>query len=126
MTTNRGGPMADIRGVGKPITYSNDNPIEPWMNALRAEREKVKREPRNDEERRLLARWLGYRGRDELEGIVGSASYAYSHFGAELDSEWRLLLADHIRTEAGHGWGYIKQGDAVDPSYDHAAPDPEF
>ncbi len=118
--------MADVQGVGRPITYSDDNPVEKWMERLRKERDKIKREPKNDEERRLLGRWLGYRGRDELEGIVGSACYAYSHFGAEMDSEWRLVLADHIRTEAGHGWGYIKQGDAVDPSIDHSQPDPDF
>src|SRR5690242_1839931 len=102
--------MADIRGAGTTITYAEDNPVGEWMDTLRKEREKVKREPRTDEERRLLGRWLGYRGRDELQCIVGSAAYAYTHFAAEIDSEWRLLLADHMRTEAGHGWGYIKQG----------------
>ncbi len=118
--------MADIGGVGKTITYSEENPVGEWMDKLRKEREKVKREPRSDEERRLLGRWLGYRGRDELQCIVGSAAYAYTHFASELDSEWRLLLADHMRTEAGHGWGYIKQGDLVDPSIDHGQPDPAF
>jgi hypothetical protein len=118
--------MADIRGAGKAITYSEDNPVGQWMDRLRKERDTVKREPRDDAERRLLGRWLGYRGRDELEGIVGSAAYAYTHFAGELDSEWRLLLADHMRTEAGHGWGYIRQGDAVDPSVDHSQPDPAF
>ncbi len=118
--------MADIRGVGIPITYSDDNPIEHWMNDFRKQRERLKRKPKDDAERRLLARWLGYRGRDELESIVGSATYAYTHFAGELDSEWRLLLADHIRTEAGHGWGYIKQGDMLEPSTDHGLPDPEF
>src|SRR5712692_7550099 len=105
--------MPNLAGVGTQISYSDDNPIEHWMDGLRKSRDSVKREPGNDKERQLLARWLAYRGRDELEGIVGAACYAYSHFGVELDSEWRLLLADHIRTEAGHGWGYIKQGDAV-------------
>jgi len=118
--------MADIRGVGTPITYSDDNPVGQWMDRIRKERDAIKREPKDDAERRLLGRWLGYRGRDELEGIVGSACYAYSHFAAEMDSEWRLLLADHIRTEAGHGWGYIRQGDSVDPSIDHSKPDPDF
>src|SRR5487761_1654380 len=121
-----GSGMADIRGVGKAITYSDDNPIEEHMEKLRKERDKLKRDPRGAEERRLLGRWLGYRGRDELEGIVGSACYAYTHFAADLDSEWRLLLADHIRTEAGHGWGYIKQGDLVDSSINHSLPDPDF
>jgi len=118
--------MADVSGVGTPITYSDNNPVGQWMDRKRKERESLKREPQDDEERRLLGRWLGYRGRDELEGIVGSACYAYTHFAGELDSEWRLLLADHIRTEAGHGWGYIKQGDAVDAAIDHSQPDSEF
>lgn len=118
--------MADVRGVGTPITYSDDNPVEQWMERVRKERDKLKREPRDDAERRLLGRWMGYRGRDELESIVGSACYAFSHFAGEMDSEWRLLLADHIRTEAGHGWGYIKQGDLIDPSMDHSQPDPDF
>ena len=116
--------MADIRGVGKLITYSDDNPISNWIEELREQRKPHKREPQNDAERKLLARWLGFRGRGELEHIVGSACYAYSHF--EMDPEWRYLLADHIRTEAGHGWGYIKQADLVDPSRDHSKPDPEF
>ena len=118
--------MADIRGVGKPITYSEDNPVTEWVEQFYKEREALKREPRDQAERELLGRWLGFRGRSELEGICGEAAHVYSHFGAELDSEWRYILADHIRTEAGHGWGYIRQGDLVDPSRDHSLPDPEF
>jgi len=118
--------MPDLRGVGTPISYSDDNPVTHWVEALRKSRDTIKREPKDDQERKLLARWIDYRGRDELECIVGSACYAYTHFAAEIDSEWRLLLADHIRTEAGHGWGYIQKGKALDPSFDHAAPDPEF
>jgi len=116
--------MADIRGVGKQITYRDDNPISGWVDELRKKRDAQKREPKDDAERKLLARWLGYRGRGELESIVGSACYAYSHF--EMDYEWRYLLTDHIRTEAGHGWGYIQQGNALDPSRDHSRPDPDF
>ncbi len=118
--------MADLRGVGTPITYTEDNPIDDWMRRFRKEREALKREPANDQERQLLARWLGYRGRSEMEDIVGAACYAFSHFAGEIDSEWRLILADHIRTEAGHGWGYIQQAKALDPSRDHTQPDPEF
>jgi hypothetical protein len=118
--------MANLAGVGTPITYSDDNPISDWVEALRKGRDTIKREPKSDEERKLLARWMAYRGRDELECIVGAGCYAYAHFAGEIDSEMRLLLADHIRTEAGHGWGYIQQGNALDPSYDHGAPDPEF
>src|SRR5262245_39730553 len=103
--------MSDIRGVGKKITYSDDNPVSNWIEALREQRNAHKREPKNDAERKLLARWLGYRGRGELERIVGAGCYAYSHF--EMDPEWRYLLADHIRTEAGHGWGYIQQANAA-------------
>jgi hypothetical protein len=118
--------VPDIAGVGTPITYSEDNPVSHYIDALRKQNDGARREPKTDDERKLLARWLAYRGRDELESIVGSACYAYTHFAGELDSEWRLLLADHIRTEAGHGWGYIQQGNALDPSHDHAAPDPDF
>src|SRR5499426_682486 len=116
--------MADIRGVGKKITYSDDNPISEWVENLRRGRGAQKREPKDDTERELLGRWLAYRGRDELENIVGSACYAYTHF--DMDPEWRLLLADHIRTEAGHGWGYIQQGNALNPKRDHTQPDPDF
>lgn len=116
--------MADIRGVGKPISYAEDNPITGWVENLRRSREAMKREPRDQAERELLGRWLAYRGRDELEETVGIACYACAHF--DMDHEWRYLLTDHIRTEAGHGWGYIKQGDAIDPSRDHSRPDPEF
>ena len=118
--------MADLRGVAKPITYSEDNPIAEWVDGLRRQRDALKREPCDQAERELLGRWLGFRGRWELEHIVGLGCYAYTHFAAELDSEWREILAEHIRTEAGHGWGYIRQGDVVDPSRDHALPDPEF
>ncbi|MGH7845873.1 MAG: hypothetical protein ACREQW_11985 [Candidatus Binatia bacterium] len=116
--------MSDVRGVGKKITYSDDNPISQWVEDLREKRKPQKREPKNDAERKLLARWLGFRGRGELERIVGAGCYAYSHF--EMDPEWRYLLADHIRTEAGHGWGYIQQANLVEPSRDHSKPDPGF
>jgi len=119
--------MADIRGVGKPITFSDENPVREWVEStLYMNRDHRKREPANDEERVRLARWLGYRGRQELEGIVGSAAYAYTHFAGELDSEFRYHLAEHMGTEAGHGWGYIRQGDLVEPERDHSKPDPEF
>jgi hypothetical protein len=77
--------MADIRGVGKRITYSDDNPISEWIEELRDKQKPRKREPQNEAERKLLARWLGFRGRGELESIVGAACYAYSHF--EMDPE---------------------------------------
>jgi len=116
--------MADIRGVGKKITYSEDNPVTASLEEFRKQRDAVKREPKDDTERERLARWLGHRGRDELESTVGSACYACSHF--EMDSEWRYFLADHIGTEAGHGWGYIRQANAIDSRRDHARPDPDF
>lgn len=116
--------MSDLRGVGTPVTYTDDNPISVWMDNLRKERGALKREPKDQAERALLGRWLGYRGRDELESIVGAAAYAYSHF--EMDPEFRYHLADHMGTEAGHGWGYIRQGDQVDPTRDHSQPDPDF
>src|SRR4051794_10442646 len=104
--------MPNIAGVGTPITFSQDNSISQSIETLRKQYGGARREPKTPEERQLLARWLAYRGRDELECIVGSACYAYSHFASEIDSEWRLLLSDHIRTEAGHGWGYIQQANA--------------
>jgi len=116
--------MEDIRGVGKKITYSEDNPITAALDELRKRRDGSKREPKDGAERELLARWLGYRGRDELETTVGAACYAYSHF--DMDFEWRYCLADHIRTEAGHGWGYIRQANAIDPRRDHSRPDLDF
>ncbi|HZA55051.1 MAG TPA: hypothetical protein VE616_12440 [Candidatus Udaeobacter sp.] len=57
--------MADIRGVGKKITYSEDNAISAELEEFRKKRDAVKREPKDDAERELLARWLGHRGRDE-------------------------------------------------------------
>ena len=116
--------MADIRGVGKQITYSDDNPISQWIEELREKRKAQKREPKNEAERKLLAQWLGFRGRAELDEIVGTACYAYAHF--DMDAEWRYHLAGHIGTEAGHGWGYILQANSVDPSRDHSKPDPDF
>ncbi len=116
--------MADLRGVGIPISYSDDNPVSEWIDGLRKKLNSQKRKPKDDTERELLARWLGYRGREELECIVGSACYAYSHF--EMDADWRYQLTDHIRTEAGHGWGYIRQGNAIFPGRDQAKPDPDF
>ena len=105
--------MADIRGVGKKITYSEDNPISAEVDALRKSRDNIKRPPADDEERERLARWLAHRGRDELEVTVGTACYAMAHF--EMDCEWRYFLAEHAGTEAGHGWGYIRLGQCHRP-----------
>lgn len=116
----------DIRGEGTPISYTDDNPLTRWSQEYAKSREHLKREPRDAAERALLARWMGWRGRMELEQIVGSACYAYSHFIGDLDSEWRFVLADHIHTEAGHGWGYIRQAMLIDDSRDHTRPDPDF
>jgi hypothetical protein len=120
------GMMADLRGVGKPITYEDDNPLTQWTDELRRQRNAQKREPQDQAERELLGRWMGFRGRWELEHIVAAGCYAYVHFADDLDTGWRFLLADHIRSEAGHGVGYVKQGDLIDPSRDHSLPDPEF
>ncbi|MGH7845871.1 MAG: hypothetical protein ACREQW_11975 [Candidatus Binatia bacterium] len=95
--------MADIRGLRKTITYSDDNPISEWIEELREKRRAEKREPKNEAERKLLAQWLGFRGRAELDDIVGTACYAYSHF--DMDPEWRYLLADHIRTGSHYDEG---------------------
>lgn len=53
--------MADIRGVGKRITYSEDNPISEQMQRFRRERDKLEWEPRDQAERELLRRWLRFR-----------------------------------------------------------------
>lgn len=48
-----------------------------------------------------------------------------AHF--EMVAEWRYHLGEHIiGTESGHGWGYIRQANAIDPSRDHSKTDPEF
>src|SRR5256886_17521972 len=97
--------MADIRGVGKKITYSEDNPVTASLEEFRKQRNAVKREPKDDAERERLARWLDHRGRDDLESTVGSACYACSHF--EMDSVRRYFLSDHIGTEGGPRLGDI-------------------
>lgn len=116
--------MADLRGVGTPITYSEDNPISRAVREWRDRRWTQMRPPRDDAERLLLADWLGYRGRDEILAIVGVACHAFNHF--DLDMEWRYLLSDHIAEEASHGWHFIKLGDQLDPTKDHTRPDPSF
>lgn len=109
--------MTDIRGKGTPITYDRNNEYLTWMWGLSKERAKRRREPRTDAEKKLLAEWLAYRGRWELEHIVGSACHALAHF--DIDPEWRWTITDHIRDEAGHGWGYIRNAQAIDNSRDY-------
>src|SRR5207249_3652701 len=77
-----------------------------------------------DAERILLADWLGFRGRDEIQGICGAAAYALSHF--DLNIDWRVMLAEHLEEETGHGINFIKFGDKLDPSRDHKLADPDF
>ena len=43
--------MADIRGVGKPISYRDDNPISEWIEDFRSKRKSQKREPKDAAER---------------------------------------------------------------------------
>lgn len=116
--------MADIRGTGKPITYSEENPILDRVRSWRNKRMEQAHEPRDAAERTLLAGWMGYRGREEILEIVGAASYALSHF--DMDMEWRHLIADHIAEECGHGWNFIQLGNKLDPATDHAQDDPAF
>jgi hypothetical protein len=99
--------MPDIRAVGKPIPYSDDNPVSNWIENLREQRKAHKREPRNDAERKLLARWLGYRGRGELERIVGRR---HAHCTAMIQM---AFAADHLRTEAGHAGAIQQANDAT-------------
>jgi hypothetical protein len=118
--------MANIDGVGTPITYSEDNPILNRIKEWRKKRWQQVREPQNDAERKLIADWLGYRGRREpsMYGTVGAAINAYGNF--EMDLEWRRLLSEHIAEETGHGCSFVKLADQIDPSKDHSVPDPEF
>src|SRR5262249_4951046 len=116
--------MADIKGVGKKITYSEDNPITAELEEFRKKRDAVKREPKDDEERERLARWLRHRGRDEPETTVGTACYASSHF--EMDCEWRYFLAEHIGTEAGHGGGSSRQAKPIAPPRHHRPADHQY
>jgi len=116
--------MPNLAGVGTPITYSEDNPILRPIRAWRENRWSQMRPPKDDAERRLLADWLGFRGRDEMVGIVGAGTYAYTHF--DLDMEWRRILSEHIEEECGHGWNFIQLANELDPSKDHSRPDPEF
>lgn len=118
--------MAGIEGVGTRITYSEDNPISAWVTKTKKEFDAKRRPPASDEERKLFARWNGFRGRRELNLTSGSACYAYCHFSGELDPEFQYLLLDHAKTEAGHGWGFIRQADLMDPEMDHSKPDPEL
>jgi hypothetical protein len=39
--------MADLRGVGKEITYREDNPISTWVEEFRQKRNSLKREPKD-------------------------------------------------------------------------------
>ncbi|HEX6513398.1 MAG TPA: hypothetical protein VF157_13925 [Chloroflexota bacterium] len=118
--------MPNLEGVGTPISYTEDNPILNHIKTWRAKRWQAVRDPRDDEERKLLADWLGYRGRREASarGTVGAATYAFSHM--DMDLEWRHLLAEHIAEECSHGWNFVKLADRIDPSVDHAIDDPEF
>jgi hypothetical protein len=116
--------MANIEGVGTPITYSEDNAVQRRIREWRDRRWEQVRQPSNDQERLLLADWLGFRGRDEIVGIVGAATYAYTHF--DMDMEWRRILSEHIEEECGHGWNFIQLGNKLDPTKDHTKPDPEF
>jgi len=118
--------MANLAGVGTPITFNEDNPILNRIREWRKKRWQEVREPRNAEERTLIADWLGYRGRREpsMWGTVGAAINAYANF--EMDLEWRHLLAEHIAEENGHGWGFVQLANKIDPSKDHSIPDTEF
>lgn len=113
--------MPDLSGVGTPITYTEDNPILRRVRTWRTERMSKAHEPQNDQERLLLAGWLGYRGREEIREIVGAANYAMCHY--DIDMEWRHLMADHIAEECSHGWNFIQLGNKLDPSKDYTKDD---
>lgn len=113
--------MADISGVGTPITYTEENHILKRIRDWRNERMSRSHEPRNEEERLLLAGWLGYRGREEIREIVGAANYAMVAY--DMDYEWRHFIADHIAEECSHGWNFIRLGNKLDPSHDYTQED---
>jgi len=118
--------LANLAGVGTPITYTEDNPILNRIKEWRKKRWGQVREPQNDAERVLIADWLGYRGRREAgpDGTVGAATHAYTHL--EMDLQWRHLLSEHIAEECSHGWSFVQLADKIDPSKDHSKPDPAF
>jgi len=113
--------VADLRDVGTPITYTEDNDLLRGVRAWRSERMASAHEPRDDAERLLLAGWLGYRGREEIREIVGAANYAMAHF--DMDMEWRHMIADHIAEECSHGWNFIQLANKLDSSRDHTKDD---
>jgi hypothetical protein len=113
--------MPDLSGVGTPITYTEHNAILRRVRDWRNERMSKAHEPQNDEERLLLAGWLGYRGREEIREIVGIANYVMCHF--DIDMEWRHHIADHIAEECSHGWNFIQLGNKMNPAQDYTKDD---
>src|SRR5205809_429124 len=104
--------MSDIRGVGKTITYAEDNPVGQWTDNFRKQREKLKREPQFAEEyglRRNIEHWE-LQTRDFLSYLIAGNMWPYGHCTAStiqsilittpkvLDFEERVVHAE----EQGH------------------------
>ena len=88
--------MTDIQGVGKPISYSEDNPVSAWVENLRKSLDAEKREPRDQAERELLGRWLG----QPLIEPIDPHSEAPHHQSARERSPARERRAELVRS--GH------------------------
>ncbi|MGH7907346.1 MAG: hypothetical protein ACREP6_12040 [Candidatus Binataceae bacterium] len=88
-----------------------------WFNDFLKRRHREKRPPRTSDEKKLLAGFYGYRGRQEIDALCGVSAYALRNFN--LDYKWKAFLCEHIGEEAEHGVHYIKAADALYPEENH-------
>ncbi|MBF6569332.1 MAG: hypothetical protein IVW54_10710 [Candidatus Binataceae bacterium] len=87
-----------------------------WFAEFLKRRHAEKRPPVGDE-KRLLAGFYGYRGRQEIDALCGVSAFALRNF--DLDYKWKAFLCEHIGEEADHGEHYIKAADKLYPGDDH-------
>lgn len=95
-----------------------------WLAEFLTRRHAEKRPPATAEEKRLLAGFYGYRGRQEIDALCGVSAFALRNF--DLDYKWKAFLCEHIGEEAEHGEHYIKAGDALNPEENHWLEAPEW
>jgi hypothetical protein len=88
-----------------------------WFDDFMKRRSAEKRPPVTADEKRLLAGFYGYRGRQEIDALCGVSAFALRNF--DLDYKWKTFLCEHIGEEAEHGVHYIKAADALDPEENH-------
>jgi hypothetical protein len=88
-----------------------------WFAEFLKRRSAEKRPPATAEEKRLLAGFYGYRGRQEIDALCGVSAFALRNF--DLDYKWKAFLCEHIGEEAEHGVSYIKAADALYPEDNH-------